>query len=235
MGKGSSIINSTEIKNSLNSQFDIIKDRIKSIWYDKGNSYICHVTIPSKSLNELKYDVILEFNMDSINTSDTSINNAIMKVFSNCPSFVFTYAYAFNKQNGLCDWLKGKYNKKVLDKEPIERNRYNIIGYEKSIYLACKFILSNGNNKLTNIKNRAVPINSYVPVSNLISTDEQISEKYKKLNTKRKEEENKEKEKIKTSSNDRVSNAQNKSSISKVAKKTKTASTSKVAKKVKKI
>jgi hypothetical protein len=235
MGKGASILNNTEIKNSLNNQFELIKDRIKYIWYDRGNSYICHIMIPSKSLTELKYDVILDFDKSSLTNNDTSINNAIMKVFSNCPSFVFTYAYAFNKQNGLCDWLKNKYNKKVLDKEPVERNRYNIISYEKSIYLACKFILSNSNNKLVNIKNKAIPLTNYFHISNLIATDEQILERYKILKVKEKEEKEK---KNPPSSNTIIKKPKvttSNSKISNVVKKTKTTAVTKTTKKVRKI
>lgn len=235
-GKGSSIINNTEIKNSLNTQFDIIRDRIKYIWYVRSNFYICHIMIPSKSLNELRYDVILEFNMDSTDNNDNSINNAVMKVFSNCPSFVFTYAYAFNKQNSLCDWLKNKYNKKVLDKEPVERNRYNIISYEKSIYLACKFILSNGNNKLANIKNKAIPLTNYFHVSNLIQTDEQILERYKLLKLKEKEKKEKETKNIVSSNVIKKSPESNHGTKStNVVKKTKTTSFTKTTKKVRKI
>jgi len=186
-GKGSSAFSSTELKNSLNFLYDLLSNKIKHIWYLKNNRYaICHISIPSKTFDEMKYDVVFEFDLLSVTDRESNINNANMTFFSNSPSFVYTYAYVYKEKDILCRWLSSKYDNKILAKAPVVRNSYKIINYEKSIYLAAKYIMSNNRNRLDNIKNTAINITNYNKVSIIILTQEEIEKRYKLLHEKNK-------------------------------------------------
>ena len=101
-GKGSAFINNQkELKQKYQDLLNHIENNMKIKWYNLNNkTLICHVLLPSTSLNKINYDILFSFNIDAtdLNTQKT-INYFPMQVFSNCPSFTFTYAYTFNKNN----------------------------------------------------------------------------------------------------------------------------------------
>lgn len=135
-GKGSAFVDKGK-QNSLDNEYYGLEDKISCKIYLYHNLVIYHVLIPSNSNPNASYDVIIEVD-NSKKMSDLGDMN--IKVFSNCPSFIFTYANAFYTNDLLCGWLSSKYNKQVK-KVPAEvRNRYGIIGLERSIYLAMKYL-----------------------------------------------------------------------------------------------
>ena len=62
-----------------------------------------------------------------------------MKVFSNSPNFTFTYAYVFNKEGFVIDWMKSRMSQRSLNEEPVKRNPDQGFGFEKSIYFSILF------------------------------------------------------------------------------------------------
>ena len=145
MGKGSTaIMNRQLIKNDLNNRYEkLIKDNKKfkyTIYYDKDDFYF-HFIIPSESERENTYDVVLQFTMGDDNfKSDVNLHRYYLKFFSNCPSFTYTFAYVYNDYSLLIDFLKDKYDDRVMKDNPITRNPGEIISFEKSIYFACKYL-----------------------------------------------------------------------------------------------
>lgn len=148
MGKGSTAIsNRTLIKNDLDSRYQKLLDRYKDFYckcyYEFSDIYI-HVKIPSESERENTYDVVIQFIASEKEVlNDINLNRYTFKVFSNCPSFTYTYAYVYNDYDMIIDFLKNKYSNVVLRDNPIVKNPGEIINFEKSIYFACKYIYTN--------------------------------------------------------------------------------------------
>lgn len=147
MGTGSTAVaNKNIIKQNLDSRYAKLiekhKDFTVKVYNIKGTmGYFFHIIIPSETRDDGTYDIVLRlYPEDRDIAKDASIKRYIMQVFSNCPSFTYTYAYVFHEYNMLIDLLKDKYGKQVLSDNPIVRNPGEVINFEKSIYYACKYI-----------------------------------------------------------------------------------------------
>lgn len=147
MGKGSTAIaNRGLIKSNLDQRYNSLIEKHKNFKCDKffdGQHFYFHLLIPSESERNNKYDVVIELS-DPLGdfSKDITLNRYVMRVFSNCPSFVFTYAYVFNKYGMLIEPLKVKYTDIIFDNQPNIKNPGEIINFEKSIYFACKYLAS---------------------------------------------------------------------------------------------
>lgn len=137
-GKGSTFINKRVIYDNLMDRYKKLVNKHKrftSFIYKEDSGYYCHIKIPSESIDEMTYDVVV-FIRDS-----NYIENAKFQVFSNCPSFVYTYAYVFNKRKLLIESLRGFYSNEVISQDPEIRNPSRILGYEKSIFYAFNYLI----------------------------------------------------------------------------------------------
>lgn len=233
-GKGSAIVNNQkQLKEQYQDTLSKIEDKIKIKWYKlKNTSLICHILLPSSSLDKISYDVLFQFNtgdLDKIN--ERNINDIPMKVFSNCPSFTFTYAYTFNKNKMIIDWLKIKIPDIVLTKKSEVRNKYNIISYEKSLYLSVLYLMD-GRTNLSLIKQIAIPINDIKQITNKINRSDYIVDLYnfEKSKLKPKETKNSKPNTIKPKNNSFTKNQKSIKSVSKTKKVKKTAKSKKVKK-----
>ena len=195
MGKGASVLSFAPIRNELDKQYSVLQHAISVTWYSLGKEYlIAHVKVPSHSIENLFYDVLIEIDINTIPDNVSVINNGNVRVFSNCPSFVFTFANVFNKNGDFIDWARSKYPKEIMKKDPEVRNPANVVSYERSLYLAFKYILSNGRNyknrvklNLTNSKTKDILKD--------VKTSEEILKEYQKGKDKQTKEETKPKEK----------------------------------------
>lgn len=187
MGKGSSvIINKQLIIDDLDRRYKELikkhKDLDYSIYKDK-NDYYFHFKIPSESERANTYDIVIQFTELTENFKyDNFLHRYYIKFFSNCPSFTYTYAYVCNKNKILVKFLKNKYSSDILLHEPKVRNPGGVMGYEKSIYFACKYLDSNRNllNKM-NINTKAIPLN--IPqMSSVIRDMHKVDTEIKKEN-----------------------------------------------------
>jgi len=147
MGKGSMAIpNRQLIKDDLDKRYDkLVKEKkIKLNVFRDSDEYYFHFEMPSESERENTYDVVLHFTMGDENFKyDNFLDRYYVKFFSNCPSFTYTFAYAFNLYGLLIDSLGDKYESEVLNNDPVTRNPGEIISYEKSIYFACRYLSLN--------------------------------------------------------------------------------------------
>lgn len=101
----------------------------------KEDTYVVYLKIPSEAVADFYYDVVIEFK--SKNASKLSnLEKYDIRVFSNDPSFVFTFAYAFNKDKMFITELSSKMSKKALTDKAKEKNPQALIGYVKSLYFA---------------------------------------------------------------------------------------------------
>lgn len=187
MGAGSSLAPSQAVKDKYNKEFKDIRSKMKCYWYKVEDSSIAHVLIPSESTEGLNYDVVFEFG-DISNARD--IKDTPIKVFSNSPSFIFTYAKVFKDQGLLCSWLEDKYVDKVLQLDPTTRNRYKIVSYEKSLYLACLYIASNRSIALS-VNMNAITFTNYEQVATRISSERALKNRRNRIQKKAKKEKEK--------------------------------------------
>lgn len=145
MGKGSTaVMNKQLIVNDLNARYEKLlkkKKDFKHTIYFRDGDYYFHFKIPSETERNNDYDVVIMFTMGEDNfKTDVNIKRYYLKFFSNCPSFTYTFAYAYNDNGLLIDFLQNKYDDIVLANNPVIRNPSELVSYEKSLYFACKYI-----------------------------------------------------------------------------------------------
>jgi hypothetical protein len=150
MGKGSNAITSRQlIKDDLNRRFDVLfankeKKMGLEIYKDKHDYYF-HFKVPSETRERKNtYDVVLQFTTGDEKEirNDKNLNRYYVKFFSNSPSFTYTFAHAFNVYGLFVEGLADKYRKEVMERPPITRNPGQVVGYEKSIYFAAYYLLT---------------------------------------------------------------------------------------------
>lgn len=210
LSKGAVKIPIQPIITNYRNRYEQLQKNHKDFSYDvyktREGRMIVHVKVPSESLNRFYYDVLIEL---EVSRSTTSIEDCDVRFFSNCPSFVYTYAYVFyhldpdqdqkkTKRTGLLipnltrkiprdrllvPGVEEKLPDDVLEKAPVLRNPRYLTIPDKSIYHAIFFL-------------QTVPFDSILR-TRTIRTDLQIFsavEDFDSLMTKRKQVERKEKE-----------------------------------------
>ena len=124
---------------------------------EKDNYFIL-VKIPSESNTEYKsdkifYDVIIELlppNNSYLNNE--SVRDYDVRVYSNCPSFTYTFTYVYYKKDALIKMPKGAYTRKALSKAPKVRNPLLLFGIEKTLWFAICYIDKNKLFKRSNLE-----------------------------------------------------------------------------------
>ena len=150
-----------QTKKRLEDQFRTLQNAITLKWYYlHEKSYVAHLKIPSGNHKRLFYDVLIEFNSQSLAKYDNDLTKASIRVFSNCPSFTYTYAKIYNDRMEFIDWARIKYPKEILRKDPVQRNPDRILNYERSLYFAFRFISSNGRNYSYSLERTAKKTNN---------------------------------------------------------------------------
>lgn len=162
------------------TRYEGVVERLKkkiplTIFSENETSYYYYFLIPSDT-RQMDYDVIIHFYEESENPDDTHMSMKDWKVefFSNCPSFVFTYAYVYNEKGYFIKDLSNKLGKIVLSNKPKEKNPRMVLMWDKSIYYAMHHVMNNIRlNQRYMVKRNAVPFNKEELFSS-IRTFEQI-------------------------------------------------------------
>ncbi len=143
-GKGSAYLaKRATIKQGLNLTFIKLLRESKRAFtatpyiYDTGD-LLYHVTVPSEfyKTNKICYDVLFLLKASQQRRAMREI-----QVFSNCPSFVYTYCYVYNKKGLLIEDFKDKLPTEALTQAPVVRNPIESMGYEKSTYIAARYLM----------------------------------------------------------------------------------------------
>lgn len=116
-------------------------------------SYYIHIKIPSTS-NDGKtvYDVIIRFfPQNKQMEKELSLQNYWIQFFSNSPSFMYKYAVLYKNHGYLIEELYDKMDPKYLDTLPEKTNKDMELSYDKSLYLACKYLASHKFKLLTKL------------------------------------------------------------------------------------
>lgn len=124
---------------------------------EKDNYFIL-VKIPSESNTEYKsdkifYDVIIELSPPNKSyLNNESVRDYDVRVYSNCPSFTYTFTYVYYKKDALIKMPKGAYTRKALSKAPKVRNPLLLFGIEKTLWFAICYIDKNKLFKRSNLE-----------------------------------------------------------------------------------
>lgn len=207
LNKGSGVLNLSKTREDLIKKYvKYVSDEIKCERYYLKNKdeYIFSFKIPSESnykyVRPFFYDVILSFtpiNKDMQKEGSRTLNDYKIKIFSNMPSFVFSYQYIFRQRKFLIDWIpKSKLNSYALTKPPSIKNSYGIINYEKSLYFSYLYILYNKFYDKEYFLSNCIKTISYSSIlKNIRSQDDLMKDynKHKKLYSNRTQDESKRK------------------------------------------
>lgn len=133
---------STKLK--YRKRYEEVQGKITSRWYyvNSIDHIVVHILIPSEKVN-VNYDVLVEFPFGKNSATYKNFRNSSIKVYSNCPSFVYMNARLFDQRGYLIPWTKVLYDKATFEtKEPKEGEspkEYDV-RYEKSLYFAALYL-----------------------------------------------------------------------------------------------
>lgn len=235
-GKGSAILNINATKAKFEDKYNIIHKKITHKTFAVKNDIYILVNIPS-SVEGIMYDVLLKFEKNK-KSLGTTILDMEMQLFSNSPSFLYTYANAYDKQKLFIRECKKKLSSKMLSDIAKTRNPYGVLSYDFSIYAALHYILSNGYTNIDDLKMNDFfkcdlnTVLKYVKNAEVLQKNRKVQKDYNKMMEQEKLKKNKAKaikidseKEIKDSSLKEAKNVKNTVHIKK----------SKYAKKVKKV
>ena len=136
-------------KNSVFSGREMYRDRYTQKWdairlRENGDiafqlsktktDYFVYIKIPSEVVPKFYYDVVIRFYPPKDRAAvqmERTLSNYNVQFFSNDPSFVFTFAHAFKKNNMIITDLNQRMSKLALRQVAKERNSQDQVGYAK--------------------------------------------------------------------------------------------------------
>jgi hypothetical protein len=156
----------------------------------KNNIFYILIKIPSEIVPDFYYDVVLKFFAGAdIEDAGRTLNRYNMQVYSNDPSFNFTYAYVFKKNGLIIKELEPKLAKLSRTTAPKETNPDEQIGYVKSLYFAYLYMKQRGLFNTTIQWADAEPYNKTRLLELVQNADSKIEERIregKKVDTRKK-------------------------------------------------
>lgn len=146
-GKGVTAFNNSSVKEALENRYNSLyksgkKIKVAGVYLHKGDYYI-HLLIPSESERTNDYDVVVRLRKDGILDTSQFLSTSTVQFFSNCPSFTYSFAWVYSKHGLLIPELINKFDNIDFKKEPEVRNPYGVVNYDKSIFFACHYLLTN--------------------------------------------------------------------------------------------
>lgn len=145
--------------------------------YMDGETYYCHVKVPSETVPDFYYDVIIK--MES-SAKEQSLLTAKSQFFSNDPNFNYVFAYAFIKHKLHIPELESKMSKTAITKKAVEKNPDCTIGYIKTLYFAYIAMSSKGLFTKIRFKAEAKKFDKKILLSNIKDTETCIEERKNK-------------------------------------------------------
>ena len=142
---GASVINNRQMyKDLYRSKFEkvLLKEGggIKySVYHadDKNDSYYIYFKIPSESIDNFYYDVVIHlFTHMMPKKVNMTLRQYQVEFYSNDPAFTYTHVHAFAKNHLFIKDLEHKMSSKALSEKAKERNPKDNVWYVKSLYFA---------------------------------------------------------------------------------------------------
>ena len=216
VGKGdASIPNKSLIIGALDMKYDKLTDGSKgkqkaikmNIFRNpSSDTYYFWLVIPTETERDNTYDVVYKFlDKEKMHRKDLSINKYDIQIFSNTPSFAYTYSYVYNKEGLLIKELADKLGRRFLTDSPDVRNKNENIMYDKYIYFGARYILDSKKMNRVVLETIAKPYDEKYLHSHIRSL-EKIMDDYRKAENKLK------KKKTKQSNPEKVNKSTSKTS-----------------------
>lgn len=160
--------------------------------YTNGKKYIAYLKIPSEVVDNFYYDVLIEFRPPKGSlgaVAGASLKNYLVRFYSNDPSFVYTFAHAFIKNDLFIKSFTDKMSSKAVKDVAKEKNPKNQVGYVKSLYFA--FLIMEKRGLFSKIR--------YIDKFNELSVKMQVMDADRKIQLRQEEQQkiNKQKKKAK--------------------------------------
>lgn|SRR5574344_1069843 len=142
----------TKITEYKQLYFDkISKDLLVSCVYNQHyDRWMFFFKYPSEDNDKyptaIMYDILIEFDPPNKSSKDlASLDDYDIYIFSNSPSFIFTFDYVIKKQIGFPKVLPSNFLSKVAtSKAPRVRNTYEIMTVEKTTWICFYHLYKNG-------------------------------------------------------------------------------------------
>ena len=227
MGQGNAVMTQKDMYRKLYTEkLDkiIVREAGKinyTLYYTNDDVYYIHIKIPSEVIEKFYYDTIIEFSTkDNARRVLPSLDNYDVRFYSNDPSFVYTYAHAFIKNELFIEDLLPKMSKLAINNPAKELNPKNIINYVKSLYFAYLIIMNYGLLKKNKFKTEGKKYSKKELLSLVEHADKKVADRQeaqKLLDAKKR------REKLEKDKDTREAN--NTSKVSRGISKTKTVST----------
>lgn len=146
------------------------------LYTDKSaDKYYVYIKVPSEVVPEFYYDVIVEFSPSGV--ISRSIKDYNTRFYSNDPSFVFTFAHAFNENGLFITDLQSKMSKEAIRDVAKEKNPSNQVGYVKSLYFAYLIMKDRGLFDKIKFESEANPFNLRDLLSKIEDADIKIEKR----------------------------------------------------------
>lgn len=150
-GKGATFLNINAIKEKFIPRYNEIAKRVLcSSYLAPTGAVFIHVRIPS-SVEGIHYDIVLTFKPNDKSTG-VGVEGMDMQIFSNSPSFLYTYAFAYDKSGLLAKEFKKKISSQMFDEIAGAKNPYAILSYDFSVFAALHHVITNGYTNLLNLQ-----------------------------------------------------------------------------------
>lgn len=146
-----------KVLSDYKKRYALIRAKITSRWYidNSTKSIIAVIKIPSEKTKNIYYDVIFEFKGSNPNDTARKLKSLPIRVYSNCPSFVYADANYFKQKGWLIDWAMSLYDPKAFPeeekKDDTKTDAKASFKYEKSLFYASLYL--EGLNAITILKN----------------------------------------------------------------------------------
>jgi hypothetical protein len=200
---------------NLNERFrKMINDKKKFTLerYSDKDDFIFYFKVPSETYNDLFYDVVIKFSpINDQAKNDMTLNNYSVELFSNAANFVFTYAYAYNENEILIEFLKDKISERALNEPPNIRNPIKSFGFEKSVYFALLYIREQRYNVKSKARVNMKPLSKTRLKKEIMDSED----KMKQYNRIKKREEDKKREEKRVAKQSKTSYNESRSLVSK--------------------
>ena len=182
------------------------------LYNSNQDRYFIHIKIPDEVYPNFYYDTVIEFYTDDKEVKESKLlKKYFVKFYSNDPSFVYTFAYAFISHDLFIKELLPKMSSQARKKPASVKNAGNNIGYVKSIYFAYLIIKNRGLDNKVQFESYSEKFSSFKLSSRVLHANKKL-EARQELDKQAREKKKKEKaaQIDKDNSNRKLSNVQNK-------------------------
>lgn len=177
MGKGDVGVNRSIIKSHIEKDYlSIIHGEKKKkitmtvFWNPRNDAFYFWLVIPTVTDRTNTYDLVFRFrDTKKQHRKELSIINYDIQVFSNTPSFAYTYAYVYAKEKFIIEELSPKLGDRIIKNPPKVRNRYKIMNYDKYLYIGARYILESKKLNRVILESIAKPYNEKYLFNNIRS------------------------------------------------------------------